>query len=155
MLKDFFKKIYNRFVILNDSPQKIAFGISIGFFCGIMPGIGPIASIFIAAVLKANKAAALLGSIISNTWISFISFLISLKAGSLITGLDWKGISQKLSAAIAKNDWAAVFKSTTTEVFFTIILGYFIVSIVISVLAGLISLLIAWAIEIIKHKKPK
>ncbi|MDD5669514.1 MAG: DUF2062 domain-containing protein, partial [Candidatus Omnitrophica bacterium] len=68
-LARFFKFIYLKIFRINDTPRKIAFGFGLGVFLGILPGTGPVASVIVAAFLHANKAAALLGSLITNTWL--------------------------------------------------------------------------------------
>jgi len=63
-----FKKLYKKIVGINDSPQKIARGVAIGIFWGVMPtfGLAILFSVPTAILLRANKIASILSSFISN-----------------------------------------------------------------------------------------
>ena len=82
----FFKALYLKIFRIDDSPQKIALGFGLGVFLGVMPGMGPIAALAIAFLLKANRASALLGSILTNTWLSIPVFFLAVKTGAVVTG---------------------------------------------------------------------
>ncbi len=66
--KTSFEKLYRKIVGINDSPQKIARGVAIGIFWGIMPtfGLAIIFSVPTAILLRANKFSSILSSLISN-----------------------------------------------------------------------------------------
>ncbi|MCG2713658.1 MAG: DUF2062 domain-containing protein [Candidatus Omnitrophica bacterium] len=72
-----FKKIINfifaKLFKINDSAGKIALGVGLGVFAGLLPGTGPAAALLLALVFRANRAAALLGSLITNTWLSVVT----------------------------------------------------------------------------------
>ena len=84
----FFRLIYLKLFRINDTPQKIAIGLGIGVFSGVLPGTGPVAALFLAFIFRVNRASALLGSIITNTWLSIPAFLLSVKVGAWLTGLN-------------------------------------------------------------------
>lgn len=84
-----FRLIYTKLFRINDSPQKIALGFGLGIFLGILPGTGPVAALFLALLFRVNRASALLGCLLTNTWLSIVSFLFSIKVGSAIMRLDW------------------------------------------------------------------
>jgi len=65
--RGFFQLLYLKLIKINDTPQKIAFGFGLGVFSGIFPGTGPLAALFLALILRANRASALLGSLLTNT----------------------------------------------------------------------------------------
>lgn len=77
-----FKYLYLKLFRTNDTPQRIAFGLGIGVFLGIMPGAGPLAALIAATFLRANRAAAIAGAFLTNTWTSFLIFILSVKVGA-------------------------------------------------------------------------
>lgn len=87
-----FKLIYIKLFRIHDTPQKIALGFGLGIFLGILPGSGPIAALCLAFLFKLNRVSALLGSLLTNTWLSFLIFPLSIKAGSTIINLSWQDI---------------------------------------------------------------
>ncbi|MDD5254526.1 MAG: DUF2062 domain-containing protein [Candidatus Omnitrophica bacterium] len=105
-IRIFFKFIYRKLFRINDSPQKIALGFGIGAFSGITPGIGPLTALALAFILRANRAAAVIGTILTNTWLSFVTFILSIKIGSAILGVSWQE---------AYNSWAALLKDFRLE----------------------------------------
>ena len=131
----FFKIIYLKLFRINDNPQKIAMGIGLGVFLGIMPGTGPIAALFFAFLLKINKASALLGSVITNTWLSIPMFLLSVKAGSLATGLKYADICAVWNNFLKDFRWIELLHASVYKIIFPILTGYFIVSLVMGVFA--------------------
>ena len=86
------KFIYHQLVEINDTPHRKAMGLAIGVFCGIFPGTGPLAALAVSFVLKVNRAAALLGSLLTNTWLSLVTLGLAVKIGALIQGEDWQKI---------------------------------------------------------------
>ena len=90
-LKSWAKGLYERLVRMDDSPQRVALGFGVGVFLGLLPGTGPLAALAVAFVFRLNKAAALLGSVLTNTWLSFVTFALALKIGSALLGVNWSG----------------------------------------------------------------
>ncbi|MCX5686840.1 MAG: DUF2062 domain-containing protein [Candidatus Omnitrophica bacterium] len=118
------KLIYLKLFRINDSPQKVAIGLGLGVFFGIMPGLGPLAALFFAFLFRVNRAAALLGSVLTNTWLSIPTFVLAVKAGFLITGISYKNFGK---------NWLGIA---------SIIIGYITVSLCVGVLAYLAALII-------------
>lgn len=85
-IKRWVKLHYYKVVRLDDPPEKIARGIAIGVFMGIFPtfGVGIILSIISAYILKANRAAAVLGSFIMNPLTIPFFWTLSSIVGSVI-----------------------------------------------------------------------
>lgn len=75
---------------IDDPPERIARGAAIGVLMGVLPtfGVGGFLAIGIAFLLKANKAAAVLGSFIVNPLTSPFFWTLSIIIGSFITGED-------------------------------------------------------------------
>jgi len=146
----FFKSIYTKLVAINDTPQKIAQGFGLGVFLGILPGLGPIASLVLATILKMNRAAALLGSLLTNTWLSVVTFFMAVKLGSAAFGIDWKNACQNWKTLAANADWLDLFKLSALKIALPVMLGYLI----ISLLAGLLAYLIALGTVLAIRRKP-
>jgi len=91
-IKTFFKSVYLKLFKIDDTPQKVALGFGLGVFLGIFPGTGPIAAIFLSWILHVNRAASLIGCLLTNTWISFIAFILAVKCGALLFGMHWQDI---------------------------------------------------------------
>jgi len=147
----FFKSIYTRLVAIHDTPQKIAQGFGLGVFLGIFPGVGPIASLVLATILRMNRAAALLGSLLTNTWLSVITFFMAVKVGSAAVGIDWKNVSQDWRTLAANADWLDLFRLSAIKIAAPVLLGYLI----ISLLAGLLAYLMALVVVLAVKRKPQ
>jgi hypothetical protein len=119
----FLKLIYIKLFRIHDTPQRIALGVGIGIFLGIMPGTGPIAAVFMALALRVNRAAALLGSLLTNTWLSILTFFLSIKIGSGIMGLDWQDVHRE-------------------KIVLPVIIGYLVVGFCLGLIAYLVTLFI-------------
>src|SRR4030042_3454193 len=94
-IKRFLKYLYHEIVQINDSPQRIALGFGLGVFTGVFPSTGPLAALFLAAIFRVNRASALLASLLTNTWISFVILIPAVKVGSLIFRIDWQQALQE------------------------------------------------------------
>lgn len=143
-----FRLLYLKLVRTNDAPQKVALGFGLGVFAGILPGTGPIAAIFLASIAKVNRAAALLGSLVTNTWLSFVTFLIAVKIGSWATGGNWQDIKEKWSELFRHFSLGALFKASVLKIMLPVMLGYFVVA----VCCGLISYLAIMLIMTLRKK---
>jgi uncharacterized protein len=131
----FLKLIYLKLFRINDAPQKIAIGFGIGVFFGVMPGVGPVAALAAAFLLRVNRASAILGSLLTNTWISIPVFLLSLKAGALIAGLKFEELQSQWGVFVKQFRWSDFLNISVYGVIAPILAGYLVVSFFI----GLIS----------------
>ncbi len=145
----FLKLIYLKLFRIHDTPQKIALGVGVGVFLGILPGTGPVAAIFMALILRVNRAAALLGSLATNTWLSIVTFFLSIKIGSSIIGVHWQDVHRNWLEFLKDFRFINLFKLTTLEIVLPVIVGYFVVSFCLGIIAYLITLII---ITRIKHE---
>lgn len=141
-----FKKIisftFAKLFKINDSAQKIALGVGLGVFSGLLPGTGPAAALFLAFVFRANRAAALLGSIFTNTWLSLATFVLAVRAGSVILKLRWQEVYQQARGLMRDFHWAKFFKLSFLEALSPVIIGYIIIGLFLGIISYLITLFI-------------
>lgn len=85
---------YLKILRIDDPPERIARGAAIGVFMGVFPtfGLGIVFSLAAAFILRANKAASVLGSFIMNPVTSPFFWTASLVVGSVLTGDDFSVI---------------------------------------------------------------
>jgi len=136
------KFIYHKVFRINDSPQKISLGFGLGVFLGILPGTGPIASLVLATFLRVNRASALLGSIITNTWLSLVTFVFSVKIGSFILGIKPQTIRAGWEGLISDFSWGSLLKVSSLKIALPVFLGYVITGLAAGILAYLLVTLI-------------
>lgn len=134
--------IYLKLFRINDSPQRIALGFGIGVFLGIMPGTGPIAALLLAFVCRVNRASALLGSLLTNTWLSLATFFLSIKIGSVILDLNWHKVQDNWLLFIKSFHWQQLFKLSVLEMILPVLIGYLVISFCLGLLAYLTALVI-------------
>jgi uncharacterized protein (DUF2062 family) len=112
-MKQRLKRLRDKLLGINDSEHRIALGMGLGLFLGVLPGTGPIAAVTSAALLRVNKAAALAGALLVNTWINVVTFPLALAIGAFLFGIE--------PAALA-GDWAALTTHFTWRRFAYIVL---------------------------------
>ncbi len=149
-LQRFFKFVYLKLFRINDTPQKIALGFGLGVFLGILPGTGPIAALCCAFLFRLNRAAAFLGSLLTNTWLSIVTFALSVKIGAFVMNLEWQKVYQDWGAFLKDFHWVNLFKLGVLEIALPVLLGYFIISLCAGILGYIISL-----IAVIQIRKSK
>jgi len=141
-----FKRIFNfifaKLFKINDSAGKIALGVGLGVFSGLIPGTGPAAALFLAFVFRANRAAALLGSILTNTWLSVVTFILAIKIGSLVLSRHWLEVYQKAQSLVRDFHWGNFFKLSFLDVVLPVIIGYLIIGLFLGLVSYLIVLLV-------------
>lgn len=80
--KDFIKKLLSA----KDSPEKIALGLAIGVFWGIVPtfALAILFSLPTAILFKANKLAAVVGTFVANPFTAAFVYTFEYKIGQFI-----------------------------------------------------------------------
>ena len=136
-LKTPFEKLYKT----NDSPQKISLGVGLGVFLGILPGTGPLAALLLATLLRVNRAAAILGSILTNTWINFVTFLLAAKLGSAILKTDWEHTQQQCRNVFEHFRFTDLFEVSFLKIVLPIAIGYLIIGFILACGAYIIALI--------------
>lgn len=150
--KRFFRFLYLKLFRINDSPERVAFGLGLGVFFGIMPGMGPLAALFTAVILKANRAAALFGSLLTNTWLSVPTFMIAVKAGSAATGTSFDYLHDQWHIFLKDFRWGALLKVSVYKVFFPVLVGYMVVGLTVGAAAYLAAIIL---LKSRRHRRPK
>lgn len=146
----FFKTAYLKLFRINDTPQRIALGMGLGVFLGVLPGAGPIAALALALILRANRASALLGSILTNTWLSIPVFLISLRTGAAMTGVRYQDLHKDWALLLKDFHWAGLLDVGVFRIMLPILAGYAAVSFAIAVIVYLMTFIL---IEYVKRNK--
>jgi uncharacterized protein (DUF2062 family) len=141
-IKRFFNLLFAKLFKINDSPQKIALGLGIGVFTGIFPGTGPLAALFLALLLRVNRASALIGSLLTNTWLSFVTFLLAIKLGSGLFGIGWQQLHQDWSSFLKGFNWLALFQLSILKVILPVITGYLLIAFCLGLIVYLVALLV-------------
>jgi uncharacterized protein len=146
----FFRFLYIKLFRINDSPQRIALGFGLGVCLGIFPGTGPVAALTLAFVFKVNRASALLGALITNTWVSFITLLLAIKSGSGILGIEWQEVYNNWIYLLGNFSWRDLFKFSALKIILPVIAGYAVIGLLLGIMAYAVMLII---ILRSKHKR--
>ncbi|MCX5699865.1 MAG: DUF2062 domain-containing protein [Candidatus Omnitrophica bacterium] len=136
------KFLFAKLFKINDSAQKIALGVGLGVFAGLLPGTGPAAALFLAFIFRANRASALLGGLLTNTWLSLVTFILAIKVGSVILKMNWQTVRQQAQGLLKNFGWAKFFKLSFLEVLLPVITGYLVMGLVLGALSYFLTLLI-------------
>jgi uncharacterized protein (DUF2062 family) len=148
----FLKLTWIKLYRINDTPQKIALGFGLGVFLGVMPGVGILVALILSWLLRLNRIAALLGTLLTNTWISFVTLLLSIKVGSAIMGLDWHLVYENWKSLLKSFSWQKVCSVSFLEIFRPVAVGYSIVSFCLGALAYIAVLVLIVKVRNAKNK---
>ncbi|MDD5116042.1 MAG: DUF2062 domain-containing protein [Candidatus Omnitrophica bacterium] len=135
--------IFEKLFKINDSPRKIALGVGLGVFSGFFPATGPAAALFLAFVFRANRAAALLGSIITNSWLSIVTFVFAVKVGSMLMGRPWQEVHRQARELIHNFQWNNFMKISFLELILPVVAGYLVIALFLGLLSYLVVLFAA------------
>jgi uncharacterized protein (DUF2062 family) len=132
-LKRWARFLYLKLFRINDTPLKIALGFGLGAFVGVMPGVGPVIALFFAFLFRVNRLSALLGSVLFNTWLSFIALLLAIKVGALVMGRNYEEIRSAWAGIFKDFKWEKLWDLSVNEVLLPIGVGYLIISLLFAV----------------------
>lgn len=141
-IKPFLSSLYTKLFRINDTPQRVALGFGLGVGAGILPGTGPVVAIFLALVLRANRAAALIGCLATNTWLSFLTFVLAIKVGSVLLGLKWQQVVSDWNIFLKDFHWLNLFKLSILKMALPAIIGFFVIAICLGALVYLITIIV-------------
>jgi uncharacterized protein (DUF2062 family) len=142
------KPVFSSILKINDSKQRIALGFGLGVLSGIFPGTGPLVAVFLSFILRANYVSALLGSLLTNTWLSIVTFLLAIKVGAVIMGVNWQDVQKEWGLFLSNFQWVSLIKISVLKLILPVFLGY----LVIACITGLLSYL---AVLVILESKSK
>jgi len=140
---------FKRLFTLNGAPHDIAMGFALGVFLGILPGTGPIAALIMAQFLRLNRAAALAGALVTNTWFSLLVLGLSAQAGAMIMSIDLPELNHAIGTAFRPFHFGNLSRLSFSRVIMPVLLGYLIVSIAL----GIIAYITAYSILRLRHTK--
>lgn len=141
------KTIFSSILKINDTSQKIALGFGLGVFSGVFPGTGPLVAVLLSFIFRANYFSALLGSLLTNTWMSIMTFLLAIKVGAAIMGIKWQDAQRQWCVFFHNFQWINLVKLSVLKLVLPVFLGY----LVLAFIAGLLSYL--FVLLILKLKK--
>ena len=127
----FVKFFYYKLFRIHDSPQRIALGFGLGVFTGLMPGTGLTAALLLAVIFRVNRAGALIGCLVFNTWAGIVIFSVSLKTGALVMGMSERAVYEAWNSAIKDFTWHDLWHASLSAIM-PLAAGYFIISLAIS-----------------------
>ncbi len=130
--------LYRKLVLVDDTPHRIALGAGIGIFTGVLPGVGPLAALALAFLLRANRAAALMVSLFTNTWFTLITLVASIKIGAFVLGNDWNQIYSEWKFFLKHFQFFKLFESSILKILLPVILGYIILALIGAVVVYLL-----------------
>jgi uncharacterized protein (DUF2062 family) len=134
--------LYIKLFKINDTPQRIAIGFGLGVALGILPGTGPLAALFLALALRVNRASALIGSLLTNTWLSFATFSLAVVIGSAILKIRLVDAYQALNSILTKFSWQSLLKLPVLKIIAPLLVGYCVISLILGILSYLTTLVI-------------
>jgi len=149
-IKERLKNIYLKIVKADDTPHRIALGFAIGIFYGLIPLVGVIFTIVTAFLFRANKISALVGCFVTNTWMTALLILPSVKVGSKIFGLDWQVVWQDLARYMKISNFKDMFGALSGDVIIPSLVGFFVIALCISAVGYFVSLYL-----ILKYRSKK
>ena len=129
--------MYLKLLRLRGKPRVVAKGLAIGVFAGCFPffGLQSLVSIFLAALLKGSKVAAIAATWISNPLTYVPIFIFNYKIGKLLLGTKDTVLSLDLNSFTAFKDNGPTFAVT-------LLTGCFVVGFILAFITYFYSLAI-------------
>ena len=143
----FLKLTYLKLIRIDDTPHKIAVGLGLGVFAGVMPFAGPIVAVFLAILFKANRISAFLGGLLTNTWITVIAFFFSIKIGAFLFGVDGNIIRARWTALFKDFHLSTLFKLSAFEIILPVLTGYIVIALSSACAAYIAAIIIVKSIK--------
>jgi len=122
------KRLIEKLILINDSPQKIAQGFGLGVFLGVMPGVGLIAALVLSSLFRVNKASTIIGTLITNTWLSFITLVVAIQIGAAVMGVDWHVIYSSLTGLFRHFEFKALAGLSFSAIILPTVIGFIVVA---------------------------
>lgn len=132
-IKNFIKSHYQKIIKINDSPHRIAGGFAIGIFFGILPGAGVMVAVLLAYLFRVNRAAALASSLLTNSWLGVVTFVVAVKVGAWVTGTEWHQLYSRCHNFIKHFEWEKVIDGSALPILKPLMAGYAVIGILAAV----------------------
>ncbi|MDD5195982.1 MAG: DUF2062 domain-containing protein, partial [Candidatus Omnitrophica bacterium] len=71
---------------------------------------------------------AILGSILTNTWLSFLIFPLSIQIGSTIMDLNWRDVYSSWMGLLTDFHFSGLFKLSILKIALPVAIGYLIIA---------------------------
>jgi uncharacterized protein (DUF2062 family) len=135
------KKLFLKFFLINDTPQKVAGGAALGVFLGMIPGEGVTASLVLSSIFRLNRLAAITGALATNMWTTFFVLPIATFVGAFLFNKN----SHELIQHFNQNYHLAGYKFFLSKVAFfdlalPLLVGFLVTAGIIALLAYFILL---------------
>lgn len=140
--KSWLNALYDELTAVNETPHRVALSFALGVFLGILPFTGILAAISLAWFFRLNKAAAILGSAITNTWLGLLVLGAAIKLGAMITGAKFDLIKGQVDALFRNFSFDALFHSDILSLFICISFGYLIIGLGFALLGYILAILV-------------
>ncbi|HLD69746.1 MAG TPA: DUF2062 domain-containing protein, partial [Candidatus Omnitrophota bacterium] len=82
----------------------------------------------------------LIGSLLTNTWLSFLTLIISVKLGSFLRGRDWDQVKMNWEELTRNFNWHTLSQGTMVDTLYSMLLGYGVVSFILGALVYVLAL---------------
>lgn len=148
--KDRIKNFFKKFFLINDTPHKIAAGVALGVFLGIVPGEGVICTLLLATLFGFNRLAATAGVLAVNMWTTVFILPLAAGAGAFVFGKNYTDLVSQFNGMDGNFMQLFFSKIFFFHITLPLLAGFFIV-------AGLIALVIYFGLFVllVNHRKNK
>jgi len=127
-----FKKFIKHFFLIDDSPHKVAGGVAVGIFMGIVPGEGLLSTLFFAYVLRFNRLSALTALVAVNMWMTLVALPLAAITGGFLFGVSSQSLINNFQNTYTLG-WNYFFsKIILFELILPLMVGFVIVALTIA-----------------------
>jgi uncharacterized protein (DUF2062 family) len=133
---------FSKILRINDTSQRIALGLAIGVFLGILPALGFFTTLILASFLRVNRTSALIGMLLTNTWLTVVTFFLSIKLGAFIFRIDSQNLYESWNSFVKNFHWIDLFKASFLKLILPALTGYFLIALGLALTVYLLALLL-------------
>lgn len=134
-MKTFVSKVKNflkKFFLIDDSPHKVAAGLALGVFWGIMPGEGLATTLITASILRFNRLSATMGVLAVNMWTTVVILPLAAIFGGFLFKVSSEVLISNFKSTYRLGIKYFFVETIFTDLFLPLIVGFFTVSAAIS-----------------------
>ncbi len=127
-----FKNLFKSFFLIDDSPHKVAGGVAMGIFMGIVPGEGFLSTLFFAYLFHFNRLSALASIAAVNMWTTLLVLPLAAITGGFLFGVSAQSLITSFQNTYTLG-WNYFFsKVILFELILPLMVGFVIVAVIIS-----------------------